>query len=118
MSASESLSISDRANIAIDFIRKLLPEPLRNPKVAVICGSGLQHLAHALSDTPRVEIKFADIPYFPQTTGKYNCSCIGDGCHSGTNEAIIMNSVEGHTGKLVFGYFGDVPSVCMVGRVQ
>ncbi|KAK7206809.1 nucleoside phosphorylase domain-containing protein [Myxozyma melibiosi] len=88
------MSISDRAAATIAEINRLVPVELQSPKVAVICGSGLQHLADALSPSPRVEINFADLPNFPQTT------------------------VEGHTGKLVFGLFGNVPSVCMVGRVH
>ncbi|KAK9331765.1 nucleoside phosphorylase domain-containing protein [Lipomyces starkeyi] len=87
-------SLTERATVVTNFIRGLVPKELQYPKVAVICGSGLHHLADALNSSPRVEIPFSDLPYFPLTT------------------------VEGHIGKLVFGYFGTVPTVCMVGRIH
>ncbi|KAK9324576.1 nucleoside phosphorylase domain-containing protein [Lipomyces orientalis] len=87
-------SLTERATVVMNFIRGIVPTELHYPKVAVICGSGLHHLADALNILPRSEIPFSDLPYFPLTT------------------------VEGHIGKLVFGHFGTVPAVCMVGRIH
>lgn len=62
------------------------------PKVAIVLGSGLGDYA----DDIRVEceISYADINGFPVST------------------------VPGHAGKFIFGYVGDVPVVCMKGRVH
>ncbi|KAK9458326.1 nucleoside phosphorylase domain-containing protein [Dipodascopsis uninucleata] len=78
--------------VVIEYLHTRLPEELKYPKVAVICGSGLQHLADAFEESPQVAFDYKDIPNFPVTT------------------------VAGHVGKLVFGLFGTVPAVCMVGR--
>ncbi|KAK9239663.1 nucleoside phosphorylase domain-containing protein [Lipomyces kononenkoae] len=87
-------SLTERATAVINLIQEWVPAELHYPKVAVICGSGLHHLADALNISPRAEIPFSDLPYFPLPT------------------------VDGHIGKLVFGYFGTVPTVCMVGRIH
>ncbi|KAK9365962.1 nucleoside phosphorylase domain-containing protein [Lipomyces kononenkoae] len=87
-------SLTAQASVVISFIRERVPAELHYPKVAVICGSGLHHLADALNASPRIEIPFSDLPYFPLPT------------------------VDGHIGKLVFGFFGTVPTVCMVGRIH
>lgn len=62
------------------------------PKVALILGSGLGDYA----DGMKVEavLDYKDIEGFPEST------------------------VEGHKGRFVFGYVGDVPVVCMQGRVH
>ncbi|KAK9464919.1 nucleoside phosphorylase domain-containing protein [Lipomyces arxii] len=87
-------TLTERATVVVDYIRDRVPAELHKPQVAVICGSGLHHLADALTASPQAEIAFSDLPYFPLTT------------------------VDGHAGKLVFGYFGHVPAVCMVGRIH
>ncbi|KAK9459274.1 nucleoside phosphorylase domain-containing protein [Lipomyces oligophaga] len=92
--AEQQKSTQERALAVIEFIKLKVPVELQVPKVAVICGSGLQNLTDALQLSPRVELNYGEIPYFSQTT------------------------VEGHAGKLVFGFFGTVPAVCMVGRVH
>jgi len=62
------------------------------PRVGLILGSGLNALAEAVEDaTP---IPFADIPHFPVST------------------------VEGHSGRLIFGTLEDVPLVVMQGRAH
>ncbi|KAJ6264798.1 hypothetical protein Dda_0950 [Drechslerella dactyloides] len=78
------------------FIQSRVPEDLRSPAVGVICGSGLGGLADTVESSPRVDIAYSDIPNFPQST------------------------VQGHAGKLVFGYLGEsrTPAVLMVGRVH
>jgi purine-nucleoside phosphorylase len=62
------------------------------PKVALILGSGLGDYA----DDIRVEatLDYHDIEGFPVST------------------------VKGHKGRFIFGYVGDVPVVCMQGRVH
>ena len=62
------------------------------PKVAIVLGSGLGDFA----DTIRVEaeISYSEIEGFPVST------------------------VPGHAGKFIFGYVGEVPVVCMKGRVH
>jgi purine-nucleoside phosphorylase len=54
---------------ALHVIQDQLPQALQNPAVAIICGSGLGGLAESVVPYSRHEIKFADIPYFPRTTG-------------------------------------------------
>lgn len=62
------------------------------PKVALVLGSGLGDYAESI----RVEatLDYHDIEGFPVST------------------------VPGHAGRFIFGYVGDVPVVCMQGRVH
>ncbi|MGN1149036.1 MAG: purine-nucleoside phosphorylase [Lachnospiraceae bacterium] len=62
------------------------------PRVALVLGSGLGDFA----DNIRVEaeLSYSEIDGFPVST------------------------VPGHAGKFIFGYLGDVPVVCMKGRVH
>ncbi|XP_055911728.1 purine nucleoside phosphorylase isoform X2 [Eupeodes corollae] len=60
------------------------------PKIGIICGSGLNSLADHLVDTCAFE--YENIPNFP------------------------LSTVEGHVGRLVFGYLEGLPVVCMQGR--
>ncbi|EWC45089.1 putative purine nucleoside phosphorylase [Drechslerella stenobrocha 248] len=78
------------------FIQDQVPQELRAPAVGVICGSGLGGLADTVEDGARFDISYSDIPNFPQST------------------------VQGHAGKLVFGYLGKskTPAVLMVGRAH
>lgn len=62
------------------------------PKVALILGSGLGDFAEKIQVV--TEISYQDIPGFPVST------------------------VPGHAGKFIFGYLGQVPIVCMKGRVH
>lgn len=62
------------------------------PKVAIVLGSGLGDYAKQIR--VETEVSYADIPGFPVST------------------------VPGHAGKFIFGYVGDVPVVCMKGRVH
>ena len=39
------------------------------PRVALICGSGLSGLADALHSSSRIEVDYAEIPHFPSSTG-------------------------------------------------
>ncbi|KAL3283808.1 hypothetical protein HHI36_017979 [Cryptolaemus montrouzieri] len=60
------------------------------PKIGIICGSGLGSLAQQLKQP--IEFPYSTIPNFPVST------------------------VEGHAGKLIFGFLSNVPVVCMQGR--
>lgn len=62
------------------------------PKVALVLGSGLGDYA----DSIRVE---AELPY-------------------GEIKGFPVSTVPGHDGKFIFGYVGEVPVVCMKGRVH
>ena len=62
------------------------------PKVAIVLGSGLGDYAEKIK--VEAELSYSDINGFPVST------------------------VPGHAGKFIFGYVGDVPVVCMKGRVH
>lgn len=62
------------------------------PKVALVLGSGLGNYADNIKVV--AEIAYQDIEGFPVST------------------------VPGHAGKFIFGYVGEVPVVCMKGRVH
>lgn len=62
------------------------------PKVALVLGSGLGNYADNIKVV--TEIAYQDIEGFPVST------------------------VPGHAGKFIFGYVGEVPVVCMKGRVH
>lgn len=62
------------------------------PKVAIVLGSGLGDYAKQIC--VETEVSYEDIPGFPVST------------------------VPGHAGKFIFGYVGEVPVVCMKGRVH
>ncbi|KAI5306133.1 hypothetical protein KEM56_002113 [Ascosphaera pollenicola] len=95
MSASPEPSILEQARGVASFLNDRLPEALRKPKFAIICGSGLGGLVDSVDPATKVEIDYKDVPYFPTST------------------------VQGHAGKLVFGYLGtDTPGVLMVGRTH
>ena len=61
-----------------------------SPKTAIILGTGLGQLASEITD--KSEIPYTDIPNFPVST------------------------VEGHSGKLIFGKLGGVDILAMQGR--
>ena len=60
------------------------------PKTAIILGSGLGRLADEITD--KYEISYTDIPNFP------------------------ISTVEGHSGKLIFGKLGNKDIMAMQGR--
>ena len=62
------------------------------PDIAVVLGSGLGGFASAIH--VKATLDYRDIDGFPVST------------------------VEGHRGRYVFGWVGDVPVVCMQGRVH
>jgi len=61
-----------------------------SPKTAIVLGTGLGQLASEITDT--TEFPYAEIPNFPVST------------------------VEGHSGKLIFGKLGGVDIMAMKGR--
>lgn len=62
------------------------------PEVAIVLGSGLGEYAEQIQ--VKTEIPYKEIPGFPVST------------------------VPGHAGKFIFGYVGEIPVVCMKGRVH
>ncbi|TID19534.1 inosine guanosine and [Venturia nashicola] len=89
-------NLFQRATDTAAHVRKLLPEALQNPKVAIVCGSGLGGLADTLNPSPRIEAPYGDIPGF------------------------AVSTVQGHAGKLVFGTIGkhETPVMLLVGRAH
>ena len=61
-----------------------------NPQTAIILGTGLGSLVHEITD--KYEINYKDIPNFP------------------------ISTVEGHSGKLIFGKLGNKDIMAMQGR--
>ncbi len=61
-----------------------------SPETAIILGTGLGSLVNEITD--RYELKYEDIPNFP------------------------LSTVEGHSGKLIFGKLGDKDIMAMQGR--
>ena len=61
-----------------------------SPKTAIVLGTGLGQLASEITDT--LEFPYQDIPNFPVST------------------------VEGHSGKLIFGQLGGKDIMAMQGR--
>lgn len=59
--------LTSHFTIALSDIRSRLPQELREPKVGIVCGSGLQGLAEILQD--RVEVDYSDITGFGESTG-------------------------------------------------
>ena len=74
---------------AVDAVRKITDFV---PDIALVLGSGLGGYADSIK--PVCEIPYSDLPGFPVST------------------------VQGHSGKFIFGYDGDKKIVCMKGRVH
>lgn len=106
-------NILQQAKEAAAFIQNLLPPEINNPKIGIICGSGLGGLAATVEAQPRVEVDYGNIPHFPKSTGM-NASI------SIMARALLRLLVQGHAGKLVIGLFGpdEQPVIVMNGRVQ
>ncbi len=73
---------------AITYIQEKLSD--FEPKIGIILGTGLGAFSKEID--PILEIPYSEIPYFAEPT------------------------VEGHVGKLIFGYLKGVPIVAMAGR--
>lgn len=72
---------------AADYLRSVLPG---GPRIAVVLGSGLSHLAELLDDS--VSVAFDDVPGLPRST------------------------VEGHAGRFVCGSLDGVEVILQAGR--
>jgi purine-nucleoside phosphorylase len=59
--------IATSFNDSVDMIRSMLPDNLQNPRVGVICGSGLSGLVDSFRDV--VLIPYDSIPGFATSTG-------------------------------------------------
>lgn len=73
-----------------ETVNWLLPKMPTHPTTAIILGTGLGHLSEQIDVTLAIEYK--DIPYFPVST------------------------VEGHSGRLLFGKLGGKDILAMQGR--
>lgn len=62
------------------------------PKIGIVCGSGLGHICNILKNP--ITVSYKSIPHFPEST------------------------VVGHSGELVFGEIDNIPIVCMKGRIH
>ena len=74
-------------NEAVAYIRSKFA---RAPQVGVVLGSGLGNFSKEIA--VEVEIPYSEIPHFPVST------------------------VEGHSGKMIFGKLGGKDVVAMAGR--
>lgn len=79
--------MTDKIQEAVDFIKNKYKE---QPLVGIVLGSGLGSFTNEIQT--EVEIAYADIPHFPVST------------------------VEGHSGKLIFGKLAGKNVVAMAGR--
>ncbi len=70
-----------------DYLAKKLPG---KPKTGIILGTGLGNLVTQITD--KTEISYEEIPHFP------------------------ISTVEGHSGKLIYGLLGGVEILAMQGR--
>ncbi|MCD7709217.1 MAG: purine-nucleoside phosphorylase [Clostridiales bacterium] len=82
-------NIIEKLNSCVSSVRRVTDFV---PRVALTLGSGLGDYAKNMRVA--AEIDYKDIDGFPVST------------------------VAGHAGKLIFGHIGDVPLVCMQGRVH
>ena len=62
-------NVFQRATETALYLRQNVPEELRHPQVAIVCGSGLGGLAETIHSEPIFETAYANIPNFPQSTG-------------------------------------------------
>ena len=83
-----TISLFDRATEASNFIRARAPE--RNPRVAIVLGSGLGGVAEAV--TGSIAIPYQDVPHF------------------------VRSTVAGHSGRLMMGSCGGIDVAVMNGR--
>jgi len=85
--AKNRLFMMEKINEATGFIKKIYS---RQPSVGIVLGSGLGSFIKEIKIEK--EIAYGDIPHFPVST------------------------VEGHSGKLIFGELGGKKVVAMAGR--
>ena len=70
--AHDEMAVSpyERAKETVEYLRLKLPERLAQPKVAIVCGSGLGGLAETVNHDVKEEWQYKDVPNFPLSTGK------------------------------------------------
>jgi purine nucleoside phosphorylase len=56
---------------SVTFLQDRLPDQLRHPRVAIICGSGLGLLAETVERNGKLSMSFdyTSVPHFPRSTG-------------------------------------------------
>ena len=72
------ISAYTRATETAQYVRAQLPDCLQNPKIAIVCGSGLGGLADTIEQEPRVELAYGTIPNFPRSTGRSRAHQVWD----------------------------------------
>ena len=82
-------NILEKIKNSIRYINKKIKI---NPKVAIICGSGLSNIKNIIKQ--KYNIPYSEIPNFKQST------------------------VEGHNGQLIFGKLNSTDVVLMSGRLH
>ena len=80
----------DQVSEAAAFLRAILGGFA--PRIGIVLGSGLGAVADAVGEP--IVVPYAEIPHFPRST------------------------VEGHSGRIVAGLLGGVPTLVMQGRVH
>jgi len=68
----DQIPLYTRAKDTADALRKELPEELRQPKVAIICGSGLGGLQYTINEGVRFEKSYSEIQNWARSTGKFS----------------------------------------------
>ena len=69
METSQTSGLMQKALESVEYLRNVIPIALAEPRIGVICGSGLGGLADAIDNELRVEVAYRDIPHFAPTTG-------------------------------------------------
>lgn len=103
------LSMAD-FSATLQVLKELVPPALQNPRVGIICGSGLSGLAATLRQT--VLVPYDRLPGFVQSTGMPFI------LYPGGKSCFYL--VPGHKSSLAFGLMGSgggVPVIAMLGRV-
>ena len=77
----------NKINQTAAYLKTMVPY---RPETGIILGTGLGHLADEITD--KIEIPYETIPHFP------------------------ISTVEGHSGKLIFGHLGGKEVMAMQGR--
>ena len=86
------MSVVDRLDETVAVIEQRRGAGATKPAVGLILGSGLGAFADTLTDL--VKLPYSELPHLP------------------------TSHVIGHAGNLCFGRVGDVPVVCMQGRIH
>lgn len=73
---TEPSELYRRASEAVTALRKILPDSLQYPKVAVVCGSGLGGLQDAVAPDPRVDVDYGDVPGFAKGQGEFGTAFV------------------------------------------